>query len=765
MSRTSFLLIGALHLTSWSWAQPPAGATPPAGAGPPGQAWLLCGALAAAAVLLFIVEVAVWRRQLSKLRARADQHRQTAAQEQTWEAIARQHAEELSRTEARLEALLAEHQRSGQDLRESQERLRRIIDSSEDFLALHDCEGNFLHYVGPTRFGIAAKDLFGKNVRQVFGDAGERIRAQIRQVAATERDLTAENHLEWQGEALWLQEHVFPVHDDQGILTGVGRVSRNIAGLRRAENALRTSEDRYRAVFNALFEGVMLCGADYRVRECNAAMAELLNMPAERVIGHKLDEFFQDVRWEDGKPVEKMDLPCARALSQKESVADTVLSVLVPGGQRRWLLINTQPLTQPGETKPYAGVISVFDITERKESEQRQRALERQMQNAQKLESLGVLAGGLAHDFNNLLMGVLGNAELLMEDLPANGPTRGMLEDIRANALRASKLSQQMLAYTGLGPVSLRRASLNAALESLIPLLQSLVPERGRLELKLTPNLPHIEADPEQLRQMVMTLAVNAAEAIDTRPGAITVATGRAACDAQTLALSPVRRKPAAGEFVWLEVRDTGCGMPPDMLDRVFDPFFTTKFTGRGMALAALLGIVQSHGGAVQVESTPGAGSTFRILFPLPNEQRRETAGETGLDPLERPNTILLVDGEAGVRAVGAEMLRRAGWDVATAGDGAEALQFIGDRGASVACVVLDLTMPHMNGERTIRELRRRSERVPILVSSGFDESLLAGWLEDWSVAGFIHKPYQREELVRKVNRAVEASAAVTGIE
>lgn len=524
----------------------------------------------------------------------------------------------------------------------------------------------------------------------------------------------------------------------------------------KLEAALQATEERYKGVFNALSEGVLLCDANLRILECNTALVRLFGIPPEQLIRCSVDTLFQDARAEDGTPLEHSAYPCARTFAEGQGITDWVVAVIDPAGQWRWLLVNTQPLTPPGEEAPNVVVMSLFDITERRNTEQNQRTLEHQMQHARKLESLGVLAGGIAHDFNNLLMGILGNAELLLEDLPEDAGTRCMVEDIHTTTMRASRLARQMLAYTGRGPISLELLSLNSALEELIPLFQATIPRGTELELRFASGLSPIEADPEQLRQIVQALVVNAVEALQDGAGTIRVATGQMPYDAEMLAGLQARQKPAPGEFVWLEVCDTGSGMDRDVLERVFDPFFTTKFTGRGMGLAALLGIVESHGGAVHVESAPGEGSAFRVLFPVAPEDKEYRPEPARPEPqkLVEDKLVLLVDDEAAVRSVGAEILRRAGWQVATARDGVEALQVYDQEPASIACVVLDLSMPRTSGEKTLHELRTRSADLPILVSSGFDEALLHERLNGWPVAGFIHKPYQRGELLSKVQAA-----------
>jgi PAS domain S-box-containing protein len=382
--------------------------------------------------------------------------------------------------------------------------------------------------------------------------------------------------------------------------------------------------------------------------------------------------------------------------------------------------------------------------------EQRRRA-EEQMRNAQKLESLGVLAGGIAHDFNNLLVGVLGNAGLAMLELPPDSPARQAIRDIEMSAQRAAELTRQMLAYSGRGSFRVEPVDVSDVVEEMTQLLRRVISKQAQLSLRLGRQLPAVVADATQLRQVVMNLITNASDALGDRLGTITLETGVVEANRQMLASTYLDEELPAGQYVYIDVTDTGEGMDAATSARIFEPFFTTKFTGRGLGLAAVLGIVRGHKGAIALQSTPGAGTRFRVLLPA-------TAGIASLsiEPAaaalaQGSGRVLLVDDEEAVRGLARRVLERGGFDVVEATSGEDALAQYNQEPGAVAAVVLDLTMPGLSGEATFHELRRLRPDLPVVLSSGYvpDEgSALEG-------VPFLAKPYRPTELVDAVKGAM----------
>jgi len=395
-------------------------------------------------------------------------------------------------------------------------------------------------------------------------------------------------------------------------------------------------------------------------------------------------------------------------------------------------------------------LLAVTDITERKWAEEKRFQMERQMQQTQKLESLGVLAGGIAHDFNNLLTIILGNASLALDELPPTSPACDSLRAIEKTSLRAAELCRQMLAYSGKGRFVIENIRLGMLIGEMVSLLKASISKKSILNLNLKEPLPALRGDPSQIRQVVMNLVINASEALGEHAGAIAISTGLMECSREYLAEACFDGSPTEGLYVWLEVSDTGCGMDPETQHRIFEPFFTTKFTGRGLGLSAVLGIVRGHQGALKVYSEPGKGTTFKVLFPAVPQERPTVARHEEAKPVDwkGAGTILLVDDEESVRTLGSRMLERSGFEVLTAADGREALEIYRVRRAEIALVLLDLTMPEMDGEETFRELRRIDPNVRVVMSSGYTESEITPRFAGKRLTGFLQKPYSMTALM-----------------
>ena len=392
-------------------------------------------------------------------------------------------------------------------------------------------------------------------------------------------------------------------------------------------------------------------------------------------------------------------------------------------------------------------VITFDDVTERKRAEEEKLKLETQLQHAQKLESLGVLAGGIAHDFNNILQGILGNATLVLMDLAEPSPARVCVEDILKASRRAADLTRQMLAYSGKGHFMIQQVDLGALVSEMAHLIAVSISKKTILNLNLTPVL--ITADVAQIQQVVMNLILNAAEALDQESGGeVTLATGVQTCTRDYLRHSLLPEKPPPGAYGYIEVSDTGCGMDEAILKKLFDPFFTTKSTGRGLGMSAALGIVRGHKGGIMVDSAPGKGTTIRVLFPLSDEPAAQGPSHTKSGAAWKgTGTVLFVDDEEGVRRLGKSMLELLGFRVLVAADGREALEIYQRFSNEIVCVVLDLNMPHMNGEQTLKQLRLSRHDVPVVLSSGFSEIQLKAGVAGQQVSAFIKKPYDFQSL------------------
>ena len=417
-------------------------------------------------------------------------------------------------------------------------------------------------------------------------------------------------------------------------------------------------------------------------------------------------------------------------------------------GSIRWVASKGRAFYDEATGQPVRMAGTALDITQRKDAEQERERVEKKLREAQKLESLGVLAGGIAHDFNNLLTGVLGTASLARMDSPGNSPILPYLDDIEEAATRAADLCKQMLAYAGKGRFVIQEVDLSAIVSETTHLLQSSIGKSVVLGLDLAEGLPAVSGDATQLRQIVMNLVINASEAIGARSGTVSVTTRLVHAYRALLNASPTEPELPEGGYIHLQVADTGSGMPPETLARIFDPFFTTKFTGRGLGLAAVLGIVHGHKGTLKVASEPGQGTVFDILLPCAAEPAAPRAKpDAGPHPWRGSGTVLLVDDEHTVRVVTGRMLEAMGFTVITANDGREAVERFRAEGAGIRAVLLDLTMPHLDGEGAFRELRALHPEVRVLLMSGYNEHEAMSRFIGKGLAGFLQKPFKSESL------------------
>lgn len=378
---------------------------------------------------------------------------------------------------------------------------------------------------------------------------------------------------------------------------------------------------------------------------------------------------------------------------------------------------------------------------------------EEALRQAQKTESLGVLAGGVAHDFNNLLAAISGQAELASLKLSTNHAASEHLDQIHKAAMRAADLTSNLLAYTGRSRFEVTMIDLNELIGDNLPLFQAAIPKNVELTANLMSALPNVDGDRGQLQQLLMNLIINAAEAIGDHSGRVVVATTvQAVTAAETHLRMYTGQTLEPGSYVVLEVRDNGCGMSPETLSKIFDPFFTTKFTGRGLGLASVLGIVRGHKGGLEVKSTPNHGTIFRIFFPTSQASKPDViAAPSHAEPQKLDGLVLVIDDEEPVRRAVADILNFNGLRVFTAADGLEGVAFYRLHHNEVRLVLLDLSMPGVSGEETLRLLREVRPDVRVLLSSGYSQTDLFGRASQLGITGFLQKPYDIQQLLDRV--------------
>jgi PAS domain S-box-containing protein len=427
-----------------------------------------------------------------------------------------------------------------------------------------------------------------------------------------------------------------------------------------------------------------------------------------------------------------------------------------PEGAER-ILWSSLATIRDEEGKPQAILGTVMDVTERRQLESDRSEFQRKILETQKLESLGLLAGGIAHDFNNILTGVLGNASLLRVQLPPDSPMIEGLRRIETAAERAADLCRQMLAYSGKGRFIVRHIDLNELVRSSWSLLQTSVSKKTELEFFPGKDLPLVFADPSQMRQVLMNLVINGSEALGDEPGRVTIRTGVRRLDGAFLAEADLVPESTDGTFVYLEVSDNGCGIAPEVRRRIFDPFFTTKFTGRGLGLAAVAGIVRTARGAIRVDTAPNEGTRLCVCVPTATEAAPEESGPLPARPEWRGSgTVLLVDDEEAVRDVGSRLLGRLGLGVVTADDGLKAAEWLAANPRVPRLVLLDLTMPNLGGLETMHRLRAIRPDLPVVLMSGYERDDAVARFDTAGLAGFLQKPFTPESLAAVVRPVVD---------
>jgi PAS domain S-box-containing protein len=519
--------------------------------------------------------------------------------------------------------------------------------------------------------------------------------------------------------------------------------------------SVHESEERYRTLVQNIDHAITLIDPQFRIVMANPAHARLLKKGAADAVGRQC---YAAVH---GRDAVCPDCPGAVALQtgRKAVVEKTVTR---PDGTTVSVRNQCFPVLGP-DGKARGFIELVENTTETRKAEAERKRLEERVLQAQKMESLGILAGGIAHDFNNLLMGILGNTDLALAKTTPESPVRPFLNSVARAAQRAADLTNQMLAYSGKGRFVVEPINLSRIVEEMGHLLATVVSKHATLRYRLSPDLAPVEADATQIRQVAMNLITNASDALCDREGVITLSTGAVDADAAYLGSLYLADPLPAGRYVYLEVSDTGAGMDAATQARIFDPFFTTKHTGRGLGLAAVLGIVRGHRGAVKVYSEPGQGTTIKVLFPALADAVQPVAGAPAV-PAARPEvpagergTVLVVDDEETVRETARAMLESAGYAVLTAVDGVDGLEVLRSHPGGVAAIILDLTMPRMGGEEAFREIRRIDESVPVILSSGFNEQDTVNHFTGKGLAGFMQKPYRMKVLEEKLRAALAA--------
>lgn len=543
------------------------------------------------------------------------------------------------------------------------------------------------------------------------------------------------------GTRRWLETHAVPLRDSNNNIVSLLGITRDITAHKAAVDELRRQKELLQKVFDHIPAMVSLRDGEGRLQMANREWERVTGWSSADMRDPRLfEEMYPD-------PQERQRVAAFRKLVRGDWSEFRTRTRDGRYVHTLWANVSLSDGTNIGIGK---------DITESKRIEAERQKLEMRVQDSQKMESLGLLAGGVAHDFNNLLQGILANAELARDGLDSGSPALAFLEQIEIASRRAAELTNQLLAYAGKARFRVEPLDLSQLVVEMLQLLEAGISKKTRMQGDFSAALPMVQGDPTQLRQVVMNLIVNAAEAVGDEGGAIHVSTGTARVSFDEWQQLIPAGSLDSPDCVFLEVCDGGGGMSEETLARIFEPFFTTKFTGRGLGLAAVLGIVRGHHGGIHVESTVGKGTRFRIYFPVANEPARDAAlpPETSLS-FRGTGTILAVDDEPLIRHVNQAVLERAGFTVISAANGREALELFRANPHAVQAVLLDLTMPEMDGAETLREIRRLRVDIPVILASGYTEDEAISQFDGAGLAGFLQKPYAAAQLLESLHRVL----------
>ncbi|RMH52311.1 MAG: PAS domain S-box protein [Zetaproteobacteria bacterium] len=624
------------------------------------------------------------------------------------------------------------------------ERVQRLVDQAVDPIYAIDREGRFtlVNRALARLLGLSREELAGRRFDPFIAPEH---RAFVRGEFACKIDGLKERS-SYEVSVVDRDGGLHPVEINSAALRDAGGRIVGVQGVLRDLTRRRRHQERIRMLMQAMeyvAEAITITDREGRICYANRGAGALFGMEPNALIGRYAAELRGGGR----------DDALYREIVARVNGGDQwkgMVEIAGADGRRRNLERVVSPIPdREGNTQYHACVDR--DITEQLEQQ-------KQLEHTQRLESLGVLAGGIAHDFNNILTAILGNVSLadakLRED-PVSA--RAHLVRIGQSAERAATLCRQMLAYSGRGRFVTRRLDLSEEVRSMAELLEVSLKKEVGLQMELADDLPPLEADESQLQQLVMNLITNANEAIEGE-GRIVLRTGCGLFDAAWLAGCVAVERIRPGRYLYLEVEDDGCGMDPATQQRIFDPFFTTKFTGRGLGMSALLGIVRGHDGYIRLDSAPGRGTRITVLLPAAGQPGKEVEARVDEAPMPLSGggaTVLVVEDEESVREAAVAMLEDAGYRALSAGDGAAGVECYRARASEIDLVLLDLTMPRMDGDAALRALQRIDPAVRVVIASGYDGSEVRDRFIERGIAGVLRKPYDQERLCTAVRQAL----------
>jgi len=607
--------------------------------------------------------------------------------------------------------------------------LAAIVEHSSDMIYAHDLDGT-ITTANATCTRNYGGEIIGRNIADIIvaedaAKAHAMMTQKCNQGGSTVYELTA---IDMQGKRHTLEINSSLVMQ-AGRAVAVQGVARDITRRKQAESMLTLLQQ----AIHASNESIMILDNQGQIAFTNPAAASLYKKPIDALVGtsaaslrggHNGDATHHDII---------STISCGKNWSGE-------MTIHPPAGEKTLVARRISPIMDEQGVVHHQVCIDRDITAEKRHSEQ--------LEHTQRLESLGILAGGIAHDFNNLLTAIMGNAAMAERNMEETAPAKPYLARIEESSQLAAGLCKQMLAYAGKGRFIVKPVNLSSLIEEMTRLMEVSIEKNVVIRYDLSDSLPMTDADTAQIQQVILNLITNANEAIGNKNGMITLATGVMQADRAYLECTVNNETLNEGEYVYMEVSDNGCGMDAATMEKMFDPFFTTKFTGRGLGMSAMLGIVRGHHGTIRVYSEPGRGTTFKVLLPVSASQCVPDQGgqDSGKHWLER-GTVLVVDDEQSIREVASAMLEEMGFDTINASNGEEAVELYRRHRQEVAAVLLDLTMPIMDGKACLAELLCINPDVKVILSSGYNETETGDQFAFGILAGFIQKPYTPEAL------------------
>jgi len=660
---------------------------------------------------------------------------------------------------------VTEQKRVEEDLRESESKhkrlhsmLRLMSDNLPDLIWTKDIEGKFLFVnkacseilldakntdepIGKTDTYFAERMMKSHPEIPDYLSFGKKCVESDLTVLTTKKPMRFDESGNVKSKFLYLDVYKALFNDENGKIIGTVGCARIVTKERQMEKELRKNEEKMRSLFENSPYAILVTDINAKICDCNQTALDINGISSkDKLTGKNIIDLISN------KDKQRI-MESIKKLTKQNYLRYEEYMILAIDGREFHGEISAN-VTRDSNGKPLYFIIIYRDITKRKKAEEERRLMMEQMQHVQKLESLGVLAGGIAHDFNNILMGVLGNADLVLNKLQLDSPIHKNIINIKTAAKRAAGLCDQMLTYSGKCQTTIQSLNLNQVIEEMAQLLKISISKKSILKCSFADNLPPVKGDATQISQVAMNLITNASEALGDKGGVITISTGCKEYNSAYLNKTFLGKELLEGAYVFLEVSDNGCGIDKEKISKIFDPFFSTKFTGRGLGLAAVLGIVKGHGGTLDIKSEIGKGTTFRVLFPCSNSPVNKIVEKKhNFKDWQIGGSILVIDDEEDICSVAKDMLELIGFKVITANDGQNAIKIFRQNTEEIVLVLLDMTMPYMSGEEVFNEIRKIKSKARIIISSGYNEYNIKKHFADMELDGFIKKPYQLEAL------------------